>query len=177
VTSFSDKIPGKWLLYVEGSNLNATVRPESIECAAHSFPLDFTSGFPASVRQTLPNVLESIEDIPDPVPSDRAKGLGARGVVSECGESMNADLHVVPRFWSSNIATEVNISASVTVDGPSGRLFGQTFDGQGRGDKPSGFLCEGGAEALQEAADQAQQELLRRMAEGIANSDRVRSGH
>lgn len=176
VTSFSDKIPGKWLLYIDASNLNTTVRPDSLECSAHNFPLDFTTGFPASVRTTLPNVIEDTEDVPDPIPADQAKKQGARGIISVHGESVSANLHVVSGFWSANIATEVDISASVTIDGPSGRLFGKTFDGEGRGDAPSGLACDGGAKALQEAADRAQKELLRRMAEEIANSDRVRMG-
>jgi len=176
VTAYSNKVPGKWLLYVEADRLNTTVRPEDINCSAHSFPLDFTQGFPASVRDTLPNVLERVEDVSDPVPADRLKAAGARGVIVIRGEQLQSRLRVVPGFWSANISTEVEMAVSVAVDGPNGRVFGKTFDGRGRGDRPSGAFCSGGSESLKVAAEEAQREVLRRIAEELANADRVRSG-
>jgi hypothetical protein len=176
VTSYTNKVPGKWLLYVEADRLNTTARPEDVSCSAHSFPLDFSQGFPASVRDTLPNVLERVEEVPEPVASDRLKASGARGIVIVRGEQLSSRLRAVPGFWSANIVTEVDMAVSVTVEGPNGRMFGKTFDGRGKGDRPSGAFCSGGSESLKVAAEDAQREVLRRIAEEVANSDRVRSG-
>jgi hypothetical protein len=126
ITSFAAKVPGKWLLYVDAERLNELVRPSDLNCAAHTFPLDFRSGFPASVRETLPNVFERIETVDSPVGAERLRAMGARGIIIVRGESLNSRLRVVPGFWSNNISTDVDLAVGVQVEGPSGRLFGKT---------------------------------------------------
>jgi hypothetical protein len=44
VTSYSAKVPGKWIVYVEASALNQVVRPSDMQCAAHTSPR-FHRGF------------------------------------------------------------------------------------------------------------------------------------
>jgi hypothetical protein len=145
VTSYAAKVPGKWIVFVDGSALNQVVHPSDFRCAAHTFPLDFTIGFPASVRETLTNVVTQTQDSDTPVAGDAATHQGARGVISIRGESVEAELRVVPGFWSASIATDVTVTASVTIDGKSGRLFGKTLEGHGHGDTPAGVFCEGGS--------------------------------
>src|SRR5664279_2465304 len=72
VTSFSNKMPGKWLLAVDAQPLNQTIRPSGYACVAHSFPLELSDAFKISVSQTLKNVFEQIEDIPAPISGDQA---------------------------------------------------------------------------------------------------------
>jgi hypothetical protein len=174
VTSYSAKVPGKWIVYVEASGLNQVVRPSDYQCLAHTYPLDFTAGFPASVRETMPNIVSQAQDSDTPVAGDAAVGQGARGVIFVRGESIQATLRVVPGFWSSSIVSDVTITASVTVDGKNGRLFGKTLEGHGHGDTSAGVFCSGGAESLQQAADKAQHDLVRNIGEEIGNSDRIR---
>lgn len=175
VTSFSQKVPGRWLAYVEADRLTDSARVVGMQCSAHTFPLDFRTGFPASVRDTLPNVLESVETINSPAGGDAAANKGNRGVITIRGESVRGRIIPIDRFMTIDLQTEVDITATVTVDGPRGRLFGRTIDGRGRGEGPAGFACGGGAEALKRAAEDAQRDLLRRIGEEIANADRVRS--
>ena len=174
VTSYAAKVPGKWIVYVDASALNQVVRPSDFQCAAHTYPLDFTVGLPASVRETMPNIVAQTQDSDTPVAGDEAVHQGARGVISIRGDSLQAVLRVAPGFWSANIVTDVTITAAVTVDGKSGRLFGKTLEGHGHGDKPAGVFCEGGAESLRQAADQAQHDLVRHIGEEIGNADRIR---
>jgi hypothetical protein len=89
-------------------------------------------------------------------------------------ESLQATLRVVPGFWSANIVTDVTVTASVMVDGKSGRIFGKTLEGRNHGDTPEGLFCAGGSESLQQAADQAQHDLVRHIGEEIGNADRIR---
>lgn len=174
VTSYSAKVPGKWLVYVDASALNQVVRPSDFQCSAHTFPLDFKVGLPASVRGTLSNIVEQTEDSDTPVAGDAAARQGARGVISIQGGAVQAILRVAPGFWSANIVTDVTITAAVTVDGKNGRLFGKTLEGHGHGDTPAGVFCSGGEESLRQAADQAQHDLVRRIGEEIGNADRIR---
>lgn len=176
VTSYSTKLPGKYLLYVEADALNQVIRPTGVACAAHSFPINAADGFAASARMTLENLVDSVQQIEAPIPLDQVRKQGARGLIVVRGENIEGQISVLPGFWSANIATEVQITASVTVDGPAGRLFGQTVDGRGKFEGPAGFACEGGATSMKTSAEKAMKEAVRRIGEGISNSERVRSG-
>lgn len=174
VTSFSNKVPGKWLLFVDGNRLSEVVRPSDINCAAHTFPLSMASGFSGSVRSTLENVLASVEQVDSAPTIATARARGARGIVVVRGEEVRGQLRVAPGFWSANIVTEVRITASVAVDGASGRLFGQTVEGDGKGDTPAGPFCSGGADSLKKASEDALRNSVRKVAEAIGNADRLR---
>ncbi|MGD0187977.1 MAG: hypothetical protein ABSC25_22395 [Roseiarcus sp.] len=174
VISYAAKVPGKWIVYVDASALNQVVHPSDFRCTAHTYPLDFTVGLPASVRETMTNIVAQTQDSDTPVAGDLAMHQGARGVISIRGESVEALLRVVPGFWSASIATDVTVTAAVTIDGKGGRLFGKTLEGHGHGDTPAGLFCSGGADSLQQAADKAQHDLVRRIGEEIGNTDRIR---
>lgn len=175
VTSYSNKIPGKWSVLVEADRLNTTVRSEDLKCAAHTFPVNFTQGFPASVRDTLPNVISQVDEVE--VGADSSpKALKTRGLIQIRGDNLQSRLKIVPGFWSANVVVDVDMTVAVTVDNGSGRIFGKTFDGRGHADRPAGVFCEGGAEAVKVAAEEAQRDVLRRIAEELANSERMRSG-
>jgi hypothetical protein len=174
VTSFASKVPGKWLLYVDGSRMDATIRPRDINCSAHTFPLLGSSAFGGSTRQTLANLFERIEEVQTPVPASEARSRGARGIVVVRAERLDGFVQLVPGFWTAKIVSDLEATASVQVDGANGRLFGQTFDARGRDEADAGFACGGGAESVQRAAQKAMRDLVRRVGEGVANSERVR---
>jgi len=176
VTSYSHKLPGKYLLYVASDQLDTVVRPNQLACSAHSFPIEAATGFKGSVRGTLANLIENVEEVSGPVPLDQLRSRGARGLIVVRAENLDGRLRVEPGFWSANMATEVRITATATVDGGGGRLFGSTFEGLGKGDAGSGVACEGGAASMRESAEKALKEVVRKIGEGIANSERVRSG-
>jgi hypothetical protein len=175
VTSFSTKIPGKWLLAVDASPLNQTIKPSGYQCSAHSFPLELNDAFKTSVAETLKNIFDQTEVIPTPIPGDQAQRRGARGVVVIRGEEVRGRLDVQPGFWQANIKTEVVIVASTYVDGPAGRIFGATVEGQGIADAEAGFMCDGGAKSLVNASSIAMRDAMRKIAEALGNSERLRA--
>lgn len=71
--------------------------------------------------------------------------------------------------------TEVVIVSSVYVDGPSGRIFGTTVEGQGIADAEAGIMCDGGAKSLVDASSIAMRDTVRKLAEAIGNSERLRA--
>lgn len=173
VTSYSKKIPGRWLIYTDAGNLNTVARTETMQCAAHTFPVDFTSGFQGSATGTLNNIFEQTEATENP--SFGSGNGGAKGMVALRGESIEARLNVVPGFWNAKIVAEVTVSASVAVDGRNGRIFGKTLEGRARKEADIGAFCSGGEMAVRVAAEQAQKNLLRKIGEEVANSERVRA--
>jgi hypothetical protein len=175
VTSFNEKIAGKWLLSVEATPLNQTIKPSGMACAAHNFPLELSEAYKTSVSQTLKNVFEQIENIPTPISGQEANRRGARGVIVVRGEEVRGRLDVQPGFWTANMKTQVLIVASTFVDGPSGRVFGTTVEGQGIADAEAGMMCEGGGKSLTDASAVAMRDNVRKVAEALGNSERVRA--
>jgi hypothetical protein len=175
VTSYSAKLPGKWLLAVDAQALNQAVKPSGYACAAHTFPLELGDAFKSSVAQTLGNVFEQIEELPAPIPGDQVKGRHARGIIVVRGEEARGRLDVQPGFWQANMKTEVVIVASTYIDGPQGRVFGTTVEGHGIADAEAGMMCEGGAKSLVDASSTAMRDTVRKLAEAIGNSDRLRT--
>lgn len=175
VTSFSEKVHGKWLLAVSTEPLNQNVKPSTFVCSAHTFPLQLSGAYATSVKETLSNVFDQIELLPSPIPGDQARKRGARGMIVVRGEEVRPRLDIQPGFWSANMRTQVLIVASVYVDGPNGRVFGTTVEGQGVADAEAGMMCEGGAKSLTDAASIAIRDSVRKIAEATGNSDRVRS--
>ena len=175
-SSYEGKLPGKYLLFVDGSKLDKSIKPSDYNCAAHTFPLALSGSFSGSVRQTFTNLVTELEVVQAPVGRDELKSRGARGMIIVKGEDVNARLRVVPGFWVAGMETEVEIAASITVDGQSGRLLGTTVSGDGNGQSDAGLACEGGAKSLTQSAEQAMKETLGRLGEALTNSDRVRTG-
>lgn len=175
-SSYEGKLPGKYLLYVDGSKLDKPIKPSDFNCSAHTFPLKLSAGFTGSVRKTFANLVAELEVIDHPVDRAQLKSRGARALIIVRGEDVQARLRVVPGFWSAGIETEVEVAASITVDGANGRLLGTTVSGDGMGQSDAGFACEGGSKSLVTSAEQAMKEALGRLGEALTNSDRVRTG-
>jgi hypothetical protein len=175
VTSFSNKVPGKWILATEAAPLNQVIKPSGPACSAHNFPVELEAAFTTSVSETVRNVFEQIEDVSQPIPGDQVRKRGARGMIVVRGEELRARLDVQPGFWSANMKTQAMVVASVYVDGPNGRMFGQTVEGQGSGDADGGAFCNGGAKSMTDSAATATRDTVRKIAEALGNSERLRS--
>lgn len=175
-SSYEGKLPGKYLLFVDGSKLSKPIKPSDFNCAAHTFPLELGNSFSGSVRQTFGNLVSELEVVQQPADREQLKARGARGMIIVRGEDLSGRLRVVPGFWSAGIETEVEIAASITVDGQNGRLLGTTVSGDGNGQADAGIACEGGAKSLTQSAEDAMKEVLGRLGEALTNSERVRRG-
>jgi hypothetical protein len=61
------------------------------------------------------------------------------------------------------------------VDGASGRIFGTTVEGHGIADAEAGLMCDGGAKSLVTASSTATRDTVRKLAEALGNSERLRA--
>lgn len=176
VSSYGNQVPGKWLLYVDASQLARPVKPSGASCSVHKFPIEIAAPFETSARQTIDNVVEEVELVSSPMSRQQISAAGARGQIVIRGEELRPRLELQPGFWSQNMAASAALVASVSVDSAKGgRILGTTVEGYGNADKGAGLACEGGAESLAEAAGVALKDVMRKIGEAITNSERMRA--
>lgn len=175
-SSYGEKLPGKYLLFVDTTALTRSIKPSDMNCAAHTFPLDLRSGFKGSVIKTFEPLVAELQVVEQPVDRADLTSQGARGMIIVKGEELDGRLRVVPGFWQAGMETEVQMAASITVDGRNGRLLGSTVGGEGNAQGDAGGFCEGGAKALTDSAEKALKQAVGRLGEALTNSERVRKG-
>jgi hypothetical protein len=175
-SSYSDKVPGRWVVMVDGGQLKEDFKVSGYVCSAHTFPLDASQAFNASVTRTLENVVEYVEDVQSPLSRDQLASSGYAGLIRVSGEEIDADLEVVPGFWSAGMKAEVQLTAALAVDGPNGRLLGGRLSSEGNDDAEAGGACEGGAQAISKATEKALRRLMEELGEKISNEPRLREG-
>jgi hypothetical protein len=173
-SSFGSKVAGTWLLYVDAHSLEREVKTSSYACSFHKFPIQINGAFQSSVNETFANLLEHVEVVPSPMNLEQAKARGAKGIIIVRGDDVRPRLEVKPGFWSATMEAQATIVASLTVDGPKGRLLGTTVEGQGFATSESGAACSGGAKALSDAVGQGMGDTMRKLGEAVTNSERMR---
>jgi hypothetical protein len=87
---------------------------------------------------------------------------------------MKADIGFIPGFFMATAKSTVDLTATLQVIGPSGQLMGTTTSDHGKAKSPAGLACEGGSDAISDAASEAIQRTLGRLGERFSSSDRVR---
>lgn len=176
VSSYGTEVQGKWLLYVDATPLQKPVKPQGLACSAHKFPIEMAGPFATSVRQTIDNVVQTVEVVDSPKTQQQVAALGAKGLIVVRGEELRPRLEVQPGFWTADMSASTTIIASVAVDSvKSGRILGTTVEGIGNGDQESGVACEGGAKSLATASGIALKDAMRKIGEAISNSERMRA--
>ncbi len=175
-SNYGEKVKGHYLMYVEATTLDTIAHPPGMSCGAHKYPIQIAGVFASSVEQTIGNVVDSKETVPSPLPAAELKGRNARGMIVIRGERTLASMQINPGFWSASMTARVEIVASVTVDGPPGRLLGTTVEGDGQAEGEAGLACEGGSKAFAAATELALRDITRKIGEAISNSERVRKG-
>jgi hypothetical protein len=173
VASYTNKIPGKYALIVDAGELNKVIHPRGVACSAHSYPLNMSEGFRSSVRATFSNIVDQLEDVPSPLSPTTLRANGYRGQIIVRGESLEGKLIAIPGFWVPSISTTIQLSASIVVDGPEGRLLGRTVEGLAERESEAGTLCSGGAASVEEASSQALRKAMQQLGETLANADQL----
>lgn len=177
ISSYGTEVPGKWLLYIDASPLAKPVKPASVICSAHNYPIDLSKPFAASARQTIDNVVQTVEVVDTPKTSSQVAALGARGMIVIRGEELRPRLEVHQGLWTDNLSTTVTVVATVEVDAvKAGRVLGTTVEGTGSNDQGGSLLCNGGDASLGTSAGIALKDTMRKIGEAVSNSERMRQG-
>ena len=174
-SNYEDKVPGRFALYVNASSMRGEFKVDGLACSAHTYPMDASSAFKTSTLRTLANLVEDIEVVPTPLSRDRLKSGEYDGQIIVELEDMDVRLRMIPGFWTSEMEADVELTASIRVDGREGRVLGTTVSSDEHAKAEAGGACEGGANAISDATSDALEELMQKLGERFANSERVRA--
>ena len=174
-SNYSDKVPGRFALYVDAEEMAGDFKVSGYACSAHTYPVDARSAFIGSVQSTMENIVEEVEIVPRPMDSSTMLSRDLKGMILVEVQDLDIDLIVLPGFWSASMEADAEVTVSLVVDGPSGRLLGTHVEGDDDHKAESGGACEGGAVAIGKAVEEAMKEALERLGEKLSNSPRIRN--
>ncbi|MDP3852627.1 hypothetical protein [Phenylobacterium sp.] len=173
-SSYGEKVPGRFALFVDSEAFNTTVRPTGLNCAAHSFPLDLRQSFEASTVSTMRQLVDEVQVVERPIPATQLAAQGLAGQVTVSAETVTARVQVISGFWSSTADSVVELSAGLLVDSPTSRVLGTTAQGFGNAQQDAGAFCGNTANAIGVATEKAMRQLLGQLGERMSNSERLR---
>jgi hypothetical protein len=175
VNSYGSKLPGSYLLYVNGDQFAQSVVATGYGCSAHDYPLDAGPAFRTSADQTVQQLVDAVQVVDQPVPASELAASDKVGMISVEAQSLQARFVVLRGLASATVDANVDMTATVTVDGRNGRLFGTTVEGSGNAQSDAGLMCGGAATALGEATQKAMDKLLAELGDRVSNSERLRN--
>lgn len=173
-SNYDDKLSGQYALYVDSEELAGEYSVEGYACSAHNYSQDATGAFQQSVTKTFQNLVENLELVDQPLSARDLEARGYTGMIIVEAEDIDVRINVIPGFWTSDMSADVELAASLRVDGREGRLLGTTVSGDDDAKAGAGAGCEGGAKALSEATSRALEDLMQRLGERLSNSRRLR---
>ena len=177
MSSYAQKLDGKFLLFIDATKLQKTFRPQSANCSAYSIPIDARNAFSETILRTFQSSVGTIELVASPPTKGSVAGAGADGGIIVSAETLEAQFRLVPSVGLFNgVEVETEMTAYVAVDGRGGRIFGATIDADGTSSGPAGPTCGEGGTRLAESAADTVRTISGKIVEAVTNSDRVRSG-
>jgi len=173
-SSYAEKLPGSYTLYVSSDGHSRTVKPTGLNCRSHNYPLTLEDVFKQSTIRTIQQLVQNVEVVDSPLSGEALDRAGKTGQIMVRADTMTARIQFIPGFWSSTADANVSLSANLAVDGAEGRLLGTTAEGFGNAQGDAGQACGGGANALGEATEKAMRQLFGQLGERLSNSPRLR---
>ena len=173
-SSYGEKLAGKYALLVQSDIMTKTVEPSSNNCGPHDYPIDARAAFKQSAIQTFTQLVETVETVEKALTAAELTDGQYNGLIVVRAEEYDPRLTFIPGFWSAHASSTVDMSASLLVDGPNGRLLG-TKASESRTVESEASGCGSGADSLARANSKAMAALLDRLAERFSNEPRLRT--
>ena len=166
-SSYTDKLPGSYALFVQPE-------PNFHECSAFDFPIDARATFKQSATETMKQLVEKLDPVEQPLTAEQLQAGNYRGQIIIKAEEYSPRITFASGFWAGTATSTVDITASLLVDGPAGRLLG-TKASESRTADAEAVGCQVGTDVLAKANGKATAAVLDRLAERLSNEPRLRA--
>lgn len=177
VSSYGEKLPGKYLVHVNGSAFDKVIAPQSANCSAYRIPLKASGAFSDAVSKAVAQVVEQHAMTTTTPTSADIKASGSKGAIVVTADTVDVQFRMIESTGLFNgLEVEVSASAASTLDSANGRLHGTRVESTNSSSGQAGPICDEGDARMREAATKTIRSLASKIAESIANSQRVRDG-
>ena len=171
--AYTDRVPGKWLLFVDASAITAHLGISQPRCDRFDYSMDFSRTFAKVAASTFEKVADDIR-VTDHKPTHAEMSSGGyTGVivlkVSEFRPRMKVD-----GILDVTADADAEIAGNILVTKDGKHLVDENEAGKGDGTHDAGLLCDDVGDAMSDATTVAMQDLIRKFAERFANSHDIR---
>lgn len=176
-SSYGNRVSGDFLLYVDSSSLNTTVRNSApiYYCQSAIYSVDMRQIFRDSVARTMEQLVGSVQIVDAPVAATELSRLNKAGMIVVRATGIYATVQIEPDVWTNVAEAKASMSASMTIDTQAGRLFETTASGNLMTGRSGGLVgCGMGTAALRQASEASMVDMLGKMGDRIVNLERLR---
>lgn len=174
ITAYAEKVPGKWALLIEADR--AIIHPEaqSARCSQFDYQGDLSNAFSRTAAATFEKVADDVR-VSDHALSRAELASGSySGVIVLRVTGVHSKVRVDDLIGGQAIA-DAGFDGTILVTHDTDRLIDDSQSARGHAERAAGLACDGAADALAAADDQALKDVVRRLAEQFANSHAVRA--
>jgi hypothetical protein len=171
--AYTDRVPGKWALLIDSDKATGALVGTGIRCDQFKYPVDFTKTVARIAEATFKTVGDDIRVSDHQLTKTELASGGYTGVIIvriiDFRPKIDVDGVLEPH---ADATTEIDGTVLVTKGGQ--RMVDSSESAKGDSGRDAGIACEGAADAVSAASDQAVQDIVRKFAEEFANSHAVR---
>lgn len=173
-TSNTQKITGKFALYVDAGQLNQSITTTGYICGGMSYPVQAADVFKDSTAQTLRGLVEGLDIVDAPLTKDQLAARSYRGLITVRVDHFDALTGFAQNeFTAATAIGTANLTVGMLVDGPTDRLFGTSVSADRRADRPS-ESCGTGADVISAALTEAIENVQEQLAEHLSEAPKLR---
>ncbi|HEY3145779.1 MAG TPA: hypothetical protein VGJ75_05480 [Dongiaceae bacterium] len=122
----------------------------------------------------MKQLVEKLDPVEQPLTAEQLQAGNYRGQIIIKAEEYSPRITFASGFWAGTATSTVDITASLLVDGPAGRLLG-TKASESRTADAEAVGCQVGTDVLAKANGKATAAVLDRLAERLSNEPRLRA--
>jgi len=172
--AYAARVPGKWALYIDNSNLAKEHDEDETFCPTYTW----TVALDKPMRQTIASAFGRLADgvvVVDQMPTAQSlRASGLAGVISIRGDDFRIGATTENDLISSTAIATAEIEARIDVAGAHGELVAEQATGSGRGVSDSGIICENNGDAIGTAVQGAMRDVVRRLGVQFASAPQLR---
>jgi hypothetical protein len=170
----AEKIPGRYAIFIQSGTWGGKASVSTWQCGAHSYAFNSNYTFQQAVMGTLQRALAQPVRVQSPIAQgDLAKdGYAAQIAVHTAG--FKPQIAFQAGFMTAKAVASVDATVQVVGVAPDAKLFQWSLQGSGQGVGPDSGFCGGGDQALSQAMNAAAHQIMDRLGERIANSEKLR---
>lgn len=169
-TSYEDKIPGRYALYVKAEKLMQTIKFSGSGCGAHNYPTDARAAFENSALQTLQHLMERVETIPEPIARPELDARGYNGMILIEVDDLDVVVLTIPGLLYADAIAGAKIDVDMSVEGKEKHLLGIFASSADEHRIEMGRYCSGGEMAIGTAIEGAITKVLKRLTVLLMNA-------